>query len=303
MKRRRFLEIASAGAGLLAAGLIPAGTSQTQLHKSIPSSGEQIPVIGMGSSVTFNVGDDTVARDLRIEVLRTFFRLGGGVIDSSPMYGSSESVIGHGLQRLGASPGLFSATKVWTSSGKDGPGEIENSRRLWGISRFDLLQVHNLLSWEKHLETLFSMKEQGRVRYVGITTSHGRRHPELARIMQAWPVDFVQATYNILDREVEEFILPLATERQIAFIANRPYRRGNLIDHVKQHPLPGWAKEFDCANWGGGLLTKLVSHPSVTCTIPATHRVDHMMENMGALLGRLPDPATRKRMIAYVESL
>ena len=303
MNRRQFLEMAGAGIGMLATGLVHAGAAQTLLHKPILSSGEQIPAIGMGSWITFNVGDDPVARDQRTEVLRTFFRLGGGMIDSSPMYGSSEMVIGHWLRQPGSKPGLFSATKVWTSSGEDGPAEIETSRNLWGVDRFDLLQIHNMLAWEEHLETLFAMKEHGRVRYVGITTSHGRRHSELEKIMRAWPIDFVQATYNILDREVEQRILPLAAEHGIAFIANRPYRRGALIDYVKRHPLPDWAQGFDCADWATFLLKFIISNPAVTCTIPATSRVDHMMENMGALLGRLPDPATRKRMITYVEAL
>ncbi len=303
MNRRLFLEMTGAGIGMLATGLIHAKAGQTFLHSPIPSTGEQIPAIGMGSWITFNVGDDPVARNQRTEVLRTFFRLGGGIIDSSPMYGSSEAVIGHGLRQLGSRSGLFSATKVWTSSGEDGPAEIETSRSLWGVNRFDLLQVHNLLAWEEHLETLFAMKKQGTVRYVGITTSNGRRHSELEKIMQDWPIDFVQATYNILDREVERRILPLAAERGIAFIANRPYQRGALIDHVRQYPLPDWAQRLDCANWAAFLLKFIISHPAVTCVIPATSRVDHMAENMSALLGRLPDSATRKRMIVYVKAL
>ncbi|MES9957842.1 MAG: aldo/keto reductase, partial [Sedimenticola sp.] len=243
------------------------------------------------------------AREQRTEVLRAFFEMGGGMIDSSPMYGSSEAVIGHGLQKLSPTPGLFSATKVWTSSGEDGPREMEDSRRLWGVERFDLMQVHNLLAWEEHLETLLSMKEQGRVRYVGITTSHGRRHRDIEHVMRTRPIDFVQASYNILDREVEQRLLPLAAERGIAFIANRPYQRGRLIDHAKRHPLPDWAGEFDCNDWACFLLKFIASHPAVTCAIPATSRVDHMRENMGALLGRLPDARMRKRMIAYVEEL
>lgn len=303
MHRRRFLEIASVGVGMLATGSIPAASNQILLQKSIPSTGERLPAIGMGSSRTFNVGDDPVAREQRLGVLRTFFELGGGMIDSSPMYGSSEAVIGYGLHVLEPPPGLFSATKVWTSSGDDGPGEIESSRRLWGVDRFDLLQVHNLLAWEKHLQNLFAMKEAGAVRYVGITTSHGRRHSEMEQIMRDWPIDFVQASYNILDREVEDSILPLAMERGIAFIANRPYQRGDLIDHVNQYPLPGWATEFDCTGWAEFLLKFIISHPAVTCAIPATSRIDHMVENMHALRGRMPDPGMRKQMIAHVEGL
>ncbi len=303
MKRRQFLMVAGTGVASLAMGLPQAKNSGAILLKAIPSSGEKIPAIGMGTSVTFNIGHDQQALAQRTEVLRTFFQMGGGMIDSSPMYGSSEAVIGHGLRQLGPHPDLFSATKVWTTSGEDGPAEIETSRNLWDVERFDLLQVHNLLSWEAHLETLFAMKEQGQLRYVGISTSHGRRHAELEKVMRAWPIDFVQATYNILDREVEDHILPLAAERKIAFIANRPFRRGELIEKMQDQPLPTWANDFDCSNWPAFLLKFIISHPAVTCAIPATSRVDHMAENMAAMLGRLPDLETRQRMTDYVTSL
>ena len=303
MNRRRFIHLAAAGLGIAAIPSLRAAPVGALLRKPIPSTGEMIPAIGMGTWVTFNIGDDAVARAQRTEVLRTFFAEGGGIIDSSPMYGSAEAVIGRVLAQLVPTPGLFSATKVWTSSGDDGPDEIETSRRLWGVERFDLLQVHNLLAWERHLETLFGMKERGELRYVGITTSHGRRHAELLQVMRDWPIDFVQATYNILDRDVEREILPLAAERGIAFIANRPYRRGSLIDFAKRHPLPDWAGEIDCQHWAAFLLKFIVSHPAVTCAIPATSRVDHMIENMSAMHGRLPDAATRERMVAHVAAL
>jgi diketogulonate reductase-like aldo/keto reductase len=305
MDRRRFLAIGAGGIGLLAGAPAAAATGLNSrlLTKAIPSSGEHIPAVGMGTWITFNVGSDSVAREGRAEVLEAFFARGGGMIDSSPMYGSAEAVVGHCLQQLGATPGLFSATKIWTSSGDDGPAEIEASRRLWGVDGFDLLQVHNLLGWRDHLPLLLDMKAQGRVRYVGITTSHGRRHGDVERLMRDWPLDFVQLTYNIVDREAEQRLLPLAAERGIAVIANRPYRRGRLIDAVKGHPLPAWAPECGCSDWASFLLKFIVSHPAVTCAIPATSRVDHMIENMGALQGRLPDPAQRQRMIEYVRAL
>ena len=303
MDRRRFIQLAGAGLALTAAPSLYAATGRPPLRKPIPSSSETLPVIGMGTWVSFNVGEDLRARAQRSEVLKTFFALGGGMIDSSPMYGSAEAVLGDLLAPLRPTPGLFAATKVWTSSGKDGPQEIEASRRLWGVERFDLLQVHNLLAWQRHLETLFDMKESGRLRYVGITTSHGRRHAELLRVMRDWPIDFVQATYNILDREVERAILPLAAERGIAFIANRPYRRGELIDFAKRHPLPAWSGDIDCQHWAAFLLKFIVSHPAVTCAIPATSRVDHMIENMSAMHGRQPDGEMRERMAAYVTAL
>ncbi len=257
----------------------------------------------MGTWITFNVGTDPLLRDERTEVLRTFFELGGEVIDSSPMYGSAEAVLGYGLEKLGYPPDLFAATKVWTSSGAEGRSQVAESRRLWGVERFDLLQVHNLVAWREHLQTLFAMKEEGRVRYVGITTSHGRRHKDLEAIMRSHPVDFVQVTYNAVDREVESRILPLAAERNIAVIANRPYRGGSLIDKVQRHPLPPWAEDCGCRNWPEFLLKYIVSHPAITCAIPATTQVEHMRENMGAATGSLPGAAMRERISAYVRDL
>jgi diketogulonate reductase-like aldo/keto reductase len=271
--------------------------------RPIPSSGEALPVIGLGSWITFNVGDDVAARDGCTGVMRAFFGAGGRMIDSSPMYGSSQKVIGYGLGKLNQPSGLFSADKVWISPGSRGPGQIAASRRYWGVPRFDLLQVHNLLSWEEHLRTLFAMKAAGEVRYVGITTSEGRRHRDVERIMRMQPLDFVQVTYNILDREVEDRILPLARERGIGVIVNRPFREGELTRRMARHPLPAWAAEIDCANWAQVLLKFIVSHPAVTCAIPATTRVDHVRENMGAAYGRVPDASMRARMIAHVEKL
>jgi len=301
MNRRQFLKLSSLG--LLAVSNLNAKSWPAPAYKVIPSSGEKIPVIGMGSFVNFNVGNDAAILEQRTGLLKDFFNLGGGMIDSSPMYGSSERNLGYCIERLKPVDTLFSATKVWTSSVEDGPSEIEDSRLLWGVERFDLLQVHNLLSWEGHLQTLFEMKQQGKLRYVGITTSHGRRHSEVEHVMKTQPIDFVQATYNILDREVEQRILPLAKEKGIAFIANRPFRRASLIDWAKQYPLADFAAEIDCKNWAAFLLKFIVSHPSVTCAIPATSRQDHLAENMGAMQGVMPDAAMRQRMIDYVESL
>ena len=183
------------------------------------------------------------------------------------------------------------------------PAQIEASRRAWGIPRFDLLQVHNLLSWEQHLGTLLAMKAAGQLRYVGITTSEGRRHAEFERIMRAQPLDFVQVTYNILDREAEDRILPLARDRGIAVIVNRPFQQGDLVRKLARHPLPGWAGEIGCATWAQFILKFIVSHPAATCAIPATTRVDHVQENLAAAAGQQPDAAMRARMIAHVEKL
>ncbi len=275
----------------------------TPATKPIPSSGERVPVVGLGSWITFNVGDDPELQDECAAVMRAFFGEGGRLIDSSPMYGSSQAVIGYGLAKLGRPPMLFSADKVWISSGSRGPEQIEHSRALWGVRRFDLLQVHNLLAWEDHLATLFAMKAEGRVRYVGITTSEGRRHGEVAKIIAGQPIDFVQVTYNVLDREVEERILPLAQERGVAVITNRPFRQGALIRQLERHSLPAWASGVGAATWAQFILKFIVSHPAITCAIPATSKVAHVVENMGAAAGPLPDASLRRRMAAYVESL
>lgn len=303
MNRRHFLHASIAVASSMLVNQLNAKSHVKPLSKAIPGSGELLPAIGMGSFVNFNVGNDLETLRQRTELLKHFFQLGGGLIDSSPMYGSSEKNLGHCIEQIKPVNNLFSATKVWTTSVEDGPMEIEASRKLWKVSQFDLLQVHNLLSWQGHLETLFEMKQQGKLRYVGVTTSHGRRHRELEKIMQSHPIDFVQATYNILDRDVEQRILPIAKEHGIAFIANRPFQRGDLIDWVKQYPLPGFAKELDCDSWAALLLKFIVSHPAVTCAIPATSRIDHLYENMSAMKGVVPEQKMRDKLIRYVTAL
>jgi diketogulonate reductase-like aldo/keto reductase len=235
--------------------------------------------------------------------MKSFFEAGGRMIDSSPMYGSSQAVIGYGLSRLSRPAPVFSADKVWTSSASAGPAQVEDSRKHWRIQRFDLLQVHNLVAWEEHLPMLLALKKAGRLRYVGITTSEGRRHDEIERIMATQPIDFVQITYNILDREVESRILPLARDRGIAVIANRPFREGALIRSLSRERLPSWAGETGATSWAQFILKFIVSHPAVTCVIPATSQVAHVRENMAAATGRLPDDGLRRRMAAYVEAL
>jgi diketogulonate reductase-like aldo/keto reductase len=302
--RRAFLRgiLAAGGTALLASRPGPA-CAASPLTRSIPASGEALPLVGLGSWITFNVGNDAVARDACAEVMRAFFDDGGRLIDCSPMYGSSQQVIGHGLARLAAPPPLFSAEKVWITSGTRGPAQIEASRQAWRVARFDLLQVHNLLSWREHLPTLLAMKTAGRLRYVGITTSEGRRHRELEQIMATQPLDFVQLTYNVLDREAEQRLMPLARERRIALIVNRPFRQGELTMRLARRPLPGWAAEIGCMSWAQVLLKFIISHPAVTCAIPATTRVDHVRENMAAARAPLPDAALRARIVRHIEAL
>ena len=304
-RRTLLLSLAAQFASPVLVPLRASAQSGPVLTRLIPSSGEALPVIGLGSWITFNVGNDRVARDNCAEVMRNFFATGGRVIDSSPMYGSSQEVIGYGLNKLNKAPprSVFAADKVWISPGTRGPAQMETSRQYWNVPRFDLLQVHNLLAWQEHLPTLLAMKAAGRVRYVGITTSEGRRHRELEQIMASQPLDFVQITYNVLNREVEQRILPIARERRIAVIVNRTFRQGGLIDSVKRSALPAWSAEIDCVNWAQFLLKFIVSHPAVTCAIPATSNVTHLSENMGAAYGRLPDEPMRRRMVAYVEKL
>ena len=253
--------------------------------------------------LTFNIGDNPLVFATRQAVLQRFFDMGGGLVDSSPMYGNSEAVIGRCLEDIENDQRLFAATKVWTAFQALGVSQMTRSEKLWGVKTFDLMQIHNLLDWEVHHETLTDWKAKGRLRHIGITTSHGRRHEDFEAVMAAKPLDFVQFTYNILDREAEVRLLPFAAERGLAVIANRPFRRGALFDVAAGHPLPGWAAEIGCANWAQVFLKFIVSHPAVTCAIPATTRVDHMTENMGALKGPLPDPALRARMAADFANL
>lgn len=301
-ERRTLLRAILAGSGLALASPLLAAPGPL-LTRPIPSSGEPLPVVGLGSWITFNVGDDPAARANCTHVVRAFIEGGGRLIDSSPMYGSAQAVIGHALAQLKQPKTVFSADKVWIGSGDRGPAQIEASRALWGVPRFDLLQVHNLLAWEEHLRTLQGLKAAGRLRYVGITTSEGRRHGELVKIMERQPLDFVQISYNVLDREVEERILPLARERKIGIIVNRPFRQGDLTQALAGKPLPGWAAEIACTSWAQVLLKFIVSHPDVTCAIPATSKPAHALENMLAARGPMPDAALRRRIATDVKRL
>ncbi len=301
-QRRMLLRAILAGGGYALSGAALAAPGPL-VTRAIPSSGEQLPVVGLGSWITFNVGDDPAARANCTGVVRAFLDGGGRLIDSSPMYGSAQAVIGHALAQLKYPKTVFSADKVWIGSGARGPAQIDTSRKLWGVPRFDLLQVHNLLAWEEHLRTLQGMKAAGRLRYVGITTSEGRRHDELIKIMETRPLDFVQVSYNALDRDVESRILPLARERNIGVIVNRPFRQGELTQALAGKPLPGWAADIGCTSWAQALLKFIVAEPGVSCAIPATSNPAHARDNMLAARGPLPDAALRKRIAADVKRL
>jgi len=302
LNRRRFLKLAGAAGVLPLLSSLSDAAPRTMISKTVPSSGEAVPVIGLGTSRTFNVGkNDSKMAELR-KVLQAFFDHGGTLIDSSPMYGSAEEVTGVLLKRT-RHPRLFSATKVWTDGKESGIEQMEQSRKLWGIKRFDLMQIHNLRDWESHLPTLKEMKAQGKLRYVGVTTSHGRFHSDLEELLKKERFDFVQLTYNVEDREVEKRLLPIAADRGIAVLVNRPFQKSGLFGKVKGKPLPAYAKEIDCTSWAQFFLKFTVSHPQVTCAIPATSKVRHMIDNMAAGFGRMPDEALRQRMIDTVAKL
>jgi diketogulonate reductase-like aldo/keto reductase len=301
---KRPLVLSRRQALLLMAAATTASHAQTApLSKPIPKTGELLPVVGLGSWITFNVGADRVGQQAGLDVVRAFFAAGGRLIDSSPMYGSSQPTIGLALKQLGLPAALFSAEKVWIGDGARGNTQMEASRAFCGVPRFDLMQVHNLLAWQEHLPRLFEMKASGRLRYVGITTSHGRRHAEVEQIMRSQPIDFVQISYSLLDREIEQRILPLAAERGIAVIVNRPFREGALLDDLRRHRLPGWAADIGCTQWAQVALKFVVSHPAVTCAIPATRQAEHLRQNMAAARGPMPDAALRQRMAADVAAL
>lgn len=293
MDRRECLRFLAAAA---AAGSGFARSKEAILARPVPAGGERLPVVGLGTWLTFDVGGaESPARRLRGDILAAFFAAGGRLVDSSPMYGSSEAVVGAEMARL-KDPRLFAATKVWTVGALAGRRQMESSRGLWKVARFDLLQVHNLLDWETHWPTLKAMKAEGRVRYIGMTTSHGRRHDDLEKILRGERLDFVQFTYNLADRDVEERLLPLAADRGAAVIINRPFDGGELFGAKTAKPLPGWAKELDCSTWAEAFLKWVVSHPAVTCAIPATSKLEHVKQNLRVLQGPLPDAALRKRI-------
>ncbi len=279
------------------------GESYDPITGIIPSTGERVPVIGMGTWGTFDVGGDPQARAQLAKVLEVFFEKGGRLIDSSPMYGTAESVVGDLLKEAGKTDAVFAATKVWTDGRQSGIAQMEESMRRMGVEVMDLMQIHNLRDWRTHLPALKEWKQEGRFRYIGITTSHGRFHQELEDILSSEPFDFVQLTYNIEDRAAEQRLLPLAAARGIAVLINRPFQRGSLFRKVKGASLPEWSADFDCSSWGQFFLKFVVSHPAVTCVIPATSKVHHMADNMEAGFGRLPDEGQRSKMLQYYESL
>lgn len=294
VSRRSFLKAALGGAAFT----LSQGTAMAQatIRKPIPRSGELLPAVGLGTWQTFDVGGAAAERAPLKEVLREFARSGGSVIDSSPMYGRSESVTGELAHELGLHKQLFLATKVWTSGRDAGIRQMEESYRRLRAARVDLLQVHNLVDYRTHLATLRSWKQQGRVRYIGVTHYTASAHDALAEVIATEDLDFVQLNYSLAERDAERRLLPLAAEKGLAVLVNRPFAEGNLFRRVRGKALPAWSKEFDCATWAQFFLKFIISHPAVTCAIPATSKVEHLRDNMSAAAGSLPNASGRARM-------
>jgi diketogulonate reductase-like aldo/keto reductase len=297
MRRGTFLQLATATA-LLPASAFGQGKMNT---RPIPSSGQQLPVVGVGTWQTFNVGDDAGRRAQLAEVLRTLFDAGGSVIDSSPMYGSSEEVVGDLLKAARSRDKAFVATKVWTAGRDAGIAQMRNSMKLMVADPVDLMQVHNLIDVKTHLATLRAWKKEGRVRYLGVTHYTPSAYSALEAVMRAETLDFVQLNYALDDRQAEQHLLPLAAERGMAVLVNQPFGGGGLIRKLSSRPLPGWAAEIGAASWAQILLKFVLGHPAVTCVIPGTSRLEHMSDNAKAGFGPYPDAAMRKRMAETIQ--
>ena len=293
--------------GGVAAGLLwPSGSSRAEssamLSLVIPSSGGKLPVIGLGTWNVFDV-DLTPANEKQLsDVLSSFVKLGGRVIDSSPMYGRAEQVIGALAAKLGLRDKLFLATKVWTRGKQAGIESMERSMARFQTKRIDLMQVHNLVDVETQLATMRDWKTQGRFRYIGITHYNASAFDAVEKVLRAEKVDFLQINYSIMEREAEQRILPLAQERQVAVIINRPFGGGDLFGRVRSKPLPDWAREFDCRSWAQFFLKWIIAHPAVTCAIPATNNPAHLEDDLQGGVGRLPDAKIRQQMIELASS-
>lgn len=268
--------------------------------RAIPSTGEQLPVVGLGTWQTFDVSVSGEERDPLKEVFRTLLAKGGSVVDSSPMYGRSEEVVGDLSTELKLNDKLFIATKVWTNGKENGIRQMNESFRLLRREKIELMQVHNLTDWETHIKTLRDWKDQGKIKYIGLTHYTSSAHDRLAAILSKEKVDFIQINYNLLDRHAEKKLLPFAQEKKVAVLINQPFESGSLFQQVKGKQLPEWAKEFDCNSWAQFFLKYILSHPAVTCVIPGTEKPHHMVDNMGAGFGKLPNEKQREEMVRVV---
>jgi diketogulonate reductase-like aldo/keto reductase len=295
--------IGAATAATLAPSGITAAEAPRMLTRKVPGSGEEIPVIGMGSSDTFDVGEDGMKRAVLQGVLRSLVEADGRVIDTSPMYGSAESVLGDLIDELGLGPKLWFATKVWTRGREAGARQIEASFARLRTQRLDLLQIHNLLDWREHVPTLRALQASGKVRYAGITHYRADAHAEVERVLGEERFDWLQVNYSLAEREAEDRLLPYCRDRGIAVMVNRPFADGAVFARVRGQSLPGWAEEIGCQSWGQFFLRYVISHPAVTCVIPATSKPQHMVDNAAAGLAPLPDSEQRRRMAEYWQAL
>jgi aryl-alcohol dehydrogenase-like predicted oxidoreductase len=273
------------------------------ITRPVPSTGEEIPVVGIGTARRYDVAASGADIDPLRETLATFRKLGGTLVDTAPSYGNAEVVVGDLVSELGFRDDLFIATKVRKEGRDEGNAEIASSFERLQTDRFDLLQVHNLVGIDTQLPTLRELKDAGRVRYIGMSTSSGRQYEAFADVMRREDMDFIQVNYSLASRDAADVILPLAADRGMAVLANVPFGRGRLFDAVGERPLPDWAGEFDCESWGQFFLKYIVGHPAVTCVIPGTAKPHYATDNMGAAMGRLPDAAMRAKMEEFFDSL
>ncbi|MBT8190045.1 MAG: aldo/keto reductase [Bacteroidia bacterium] len=272
-------------------------------QRLIPATGESIPIIGLGTWQTFDVGHTKEELDPLREVLKVLIKYGGSVIDSSPMYGRSEKVVGNLTRELGLKDNIFEATKVWTTGEKAGQLQIQNSISLLDARPLDLLQIHNLVDWKTHIKTLRNLKDAGKIRYIGITHYLEGAYPEMEKIMKQEKPDFIQINYNLAVRDADKRILPLAKDKGIAVLINRPYEGGTLFRKFRERTLPSWAREFDASSWGQLFLKFILSNNAVTCVIPGTSKPRHMEDNAQAGFGRMPDLTHKKKLIQLIESI
>ena len=282
---------------------MPAARAAERLQRPIPKTGETIPAVGLGTWQAFDVAGDAAETAQAREALKALVDLGGRVIDSSPMYGSAESVSGQLADELRVKAKLFVATKVWTSGKQAGIRQMEDSMRKLRVERLDLMQVHNLVDAGTHLATLRDWKSAGRVRYLGVTHYHAGAHADLEKIIRPGDIDFVQVNYSLAEPEADRRLLAAAADSRTAVIVNRPFAEGAMFRRVKDKPVPDWAKEIGCASWAQFFLKWILGHPFVTCAIPGTRNPKHVADNLGAASGPLPDEAMRRRMSVYFESL
>ena len=273
------------------------------LARRIPSTGESVPAVGLGTWQVFDVAANAKETAQARETLQTFVNLGGRVVDSSPMYGSSESVTGRLAAELGVAGKLFIATKVWTSGREAGIRQMENSMRKLRVERLDLMQVHNLVDAQTHLATLRDWKKSGRIRYLGVTHYHAGAHSDLERIIAPGDIDFVQVNYSLAEPEAGRRLLAAAAGSRTAVIVNRPFAEGAMFRRVGGKALPGWASEIGCATWAQYFLKWILSHPAVTCAIPGTRNPRHVADNVAAAQDPLPDETIRRRMASHFASL